>query len=70
MNNLNVWKQVAVLKGDGSQITDNNRYGLGGPPASEGQNLKNQQYQQQPASQTARYIKLGTISQPRDVPWH
>lgn len=52
---------MAVLKGDGSQVS------------SEGHRVSVTSTMSQAAqavSQTARYIKLGTITQPRDVPWH
>lgn len=62
MNYINSWKSVVALKGDGSKLSSNENYqssvgsSAGLPTPS--------------ISQTARYIKLGTISQPRDVPWH
>lgn len=61
MNYINSWKPVAVLKGDGSQVS------------SEGHRMSvssSMSQAVQAVSQTARYIKLGTITQPRDVPWH
>lgn len=61
VNYMNSWKPVAVLKGDGTQVPNETHrasmtsaIGLPTPPIS----------------QTARYIKLGTISQSREVPWH
>lgn len=61
VNYINLWKPVAVLKGDGSQVPNENQRSS----ALGFSNMSNL-----PASQTARYIKLGSISQPRDVPWH
>ncbi|KAJ8937317.1 hypothetical protein NQ314_011956 [Rhamnusium bicolor] len=61
MNYINSWKPVAVLKGDGSQV----------PAESQRSNVTSSSGTHViPPSQTARYIKLGAISQPRDVPWH
>lgn len=61
VNYINTWKPVAVLKGDGSQVvSDNHRSSV---TSSMG-------IPTPPTSQTARYIKLGAISQARDVPWH
>ncbi|CAH1365016.1 hypothetical protein MTP99_001331 [Tenebrio molitor] len=60
MNYINSWKPVAVLRGDGSQVpNDGHRASV---TSTVGPSVT--------TSQTARYIKLGTITQPRDVPWH
>ncbi|XP_022908240.1 nucleoporin SEH1 [Onthophagus taurus] len=62
MNYKNSWKPVAALKGDGSQVTNEmNRSSVG----SSSTGLPTP-----PINQTAKYIKLGSISSPRDVPWH
>ncbi|KAK4884142.1 hypothetical protein RN001_000413 [Aquatica leii] len=65
MNCINAWKPVAVLKGDGSHVANEGHRSsvcsaasLPTPPVAA------------VVSQTARYIKLGTISQSREVPWH
>ncbi|XP_019870416.1 nucleoporin SEH1 [Aethina tumida] len=60
MNYIKSWKPVAVLKGDGSQMND--------IPKSA-QHLSSG-LQVPPLSQTARYLKLGNISQPRELPRH
>ncbi|CAH1111660.1 unnamed protein product [Psylliodes chrysocephalus] len=57
MNYINSWKPVAVLKGDSSkaQCSSNNAANGNAVTAFSG---------------TARYIKLGSISQTRETPWH
>lgn len=61
-NYLNNWKSVAVLKGDGTQAqTDSSTPAVPGP--SGGVATTSQ-------SSTTRYYKLGTISNPNQVPWH
>nr|CAI5825235.1 unnamed protein product [Callosobruchus analis] len=62
MNYINSWKPVAVLKGDTPQTKDSEQRATSAS-SNNGNTIS-------PLSQTARYIKLGTISQPRDVPWH
>ncbi|XP_066142823.1 nucleoporin SEH1 [Euwallacea fornicatus] len=59
------WKQEAVLKGDGNQV----------PTAMEAAQTSSQHIPQGSpvssiAAQTARYIKLGAISQPSREPWY
>lgn len=62
VNYINSWKSVAALKGDGSKVLSNENY-----QSSVGSSAG---LPTPPISQTARYIKLGAISQPREVPWH
>ncbi|XP_045461022.1 nucleoporin SEH1 [Harmonia axyridis] len=60
MNYANSWKPVAVLKGDGSQV-----------PAESNKNVQSSNTSALSSiSQTARYIKLGSITNPREVAWH
>ncbi|XP_023020318.1 nuclear pore complex protein Nup44A [Leptinotarsa decemlineata] len=61
MNYINSWKPVAVLRGDSTHATVDQKVSS---TSNNGMNGN-------PASQTARYIKLGSISsQTRDVIWH
>lgn len=53
-NYLQNWKCIAVLKGDGSGATQ-----------EDGADRE-----KVPGSGTARYFKLGAISNPNQVPWH
>lgn len=53
-NYLQNWKCIAVLKGDGS--------GVSSEDGSERDKTS--------SSSTARYFKLGAISNPNQVPWH
>lgn len=59
MNYLHSWIPVAILKGDGSQIPTENIKNN----STTGNSL------QATLTQTARYIKLGVISHPREVVW-
>jgi len=52
-NYLQNWKCIAVLKGDGSGVTEDEKDREKGTAAA-----------------TARYFKLGSISNPNQVPWH
>ncbi|XP_017781224.1 PREDICTED: nucleoporin seh1 isoform X2 [Nicrophorus vespilloides] len=61
MNYINSWKPVTVLKGDGAVIPND---------AHRGSIASSTGVLTPPITQTARYIKLGSISQPRDLPWH
>lgn len=54
-NYLQNWKCIAVLKGDGSGVTTED---------------VNDKEKASTSSATARYFKLGTISNPNQVPWH
>jgi hypothetical protein len=61
-NYMNSWKCVAVLKGDGTQTkSDSSTPAV--PTPSGGVATSNH-------SSTTRYYKLGTISNPNQVPWH
>ena len=53
-NYLQNWKNIAVLKGDGSGV-------------SQGEGTDRDKAT---GSATARYFKLGAISNPNQVPWH
>lgn len=53
-NYLQNWKCIAVLKGDGS--------GVSSEDATDREKAS--------SSSTARYFKLGAISNPNQVPWH
>lgn len=59
-NYMNNWKCVAALKGDGTQA-QSEPFAPAAP--SGGMESSNQ-------SSTTRYYKLGTISNPNQVPWH
>ncbi|CAG9861588.1 unnamed protein product [Phyllotreta striolata] len=60
MNAINSWKPVAVLKGDSAQLSHAQYNSISITNGSTSI----------PFSQTARYIKLGSISQSRETPWH
>lgn len=53
-NYLQNWKCIAVLKGDGSGVSTED--------GADREKTSN--------ATTARYFKLGTISNPNQVPWH
>lgn len=57
-NYLQNWKCIAVLKGDGSGVT------------TEDLSDKEKNEKASTSAATARYFKLGTISNPNQVPWH
>ncbi|XP_050507113.1 nucleoporin SEH1 [Diabrotica virgifera virgifera] len=57
---INSWKPVAVLKGDSSQSSYDQRTTSS---TNNGSTII-------PFYQTARYIKLGSIAQTREAPWH
>jgi len=57
---MNNWKCVAALKGDGTQAQSE----PSAPTAPAGSVENSNQ------SSTTRYYKLGTISNPNQVPWH
>jgi len=59
-NYMNNWKCVAALKGDGTQAQSE----PSAPTAPAGSVENSNQ------SSTTRYYKLGTISNPNQVPWH
>jgi len=59
---MNNWKCVAMLKGDGTQAqSDSSTPPVPAPSGSAASNTQ---------SSTTRYYKLGTISNPNQVPWH
>ncbi|XP_063994097.1 nucleoporin SEH1-A [Diachasmimorpha longicaudata] len=61
-NYINEWKCVAVLKGDGTSAQTAEVQQIVTPPGqSSGGQL---------SQSTTRYIKLGSISHPNQVPWH
>lgn len=55
---MNSWKCVTVLKGDGSPAGGDSRTAAASAPSAPN------------ASITARYYKLGIITNPLEVPWH
>lgn len=62
-NYINNWKCVAVLKGDGTSA-QSAEAAMSTPPNSS----LSLAAQQTPS--TTRYLKLGSISHPNQVPWH
>jgi len=64
MHGKKLWKPVVALKGDGNEV----------PTAAEARSTSQNIPQGTPvptiATQTARYIKLGSISQPSREPWY
>lgn len=62
VNYINSWKPVGVLKGDGSQVSSEIQR-LANTTTSGNQIVT-------PSQTTARYIKLGSITQTRDGPRH